>query len=164
VKNPTPRTAADARRELDEAQADRAAAQARIEEMKRDGNADTAAVDELLRLNAKCELLAGRIRHLSEELPRLERVEIEAEIARLSGLAKTERAAADAAAEALAKKAVALLVPEADSHPAWSYAYCERRSHELLLFAKEHPAARCHTDTANDAKAEADRLRLRLAN
>jgi hypothetical protein len=152
------KTAAELRQELTTAQADLAATQARAAELENAGKVDVKTVDELAKLNARAQLLAGLIRRLQAELPTQERVEAQAEITRLQAVVSSENAAAEKAAEKLTVEACKILLPEPDSHRAWTHASCERRRHEIGLFATEHPAARNHTDAAKNAKAEIERL------
>jgi len=156
------RTTGDVKAELERAQNDLTATQARSAELEAGGDVSEPAVAALAQATARASILRASIRRLQGELPALERSEIAVEIERLTALSKSERAAGDEAAATLAAKASKLLVPPPESHPAWSYAYCARRKHEVGLFAAEHPLARVHYDAARDAAAEIGRLQNRL--
>jgi len=150
------RTATTIKRELDTAQADLTTTTARAAQLETAG--DLEAVDELAKLTARAQILRGGIKRLEAELPMQIKAEARAEIDRLQGVAKRENELATKAAEKLTAEAVKLLVPEPDSHPAWSAQFCQRRAHEIGLFAQEHPLARCHSDAARVAQAEIKRL------
>jgi hypothetical protein len=152
------KSAAELRQELTTAQADLVATQARAAELENAGKVDTKTVSELATLNARAQLLRGAIRRLLTELPTQERIEAQAEIERLQAVVSRENAAADKEAARLTVEACKILLPDPDSHKAWTHASCERRRHEIGLFATEHPAARNHTDAARNAKAEIERL------
>lgn len=150
------RTATTIKQELDTAQADLTTTTARAAQLETAG--DLEAVDELARLTARAQILRGGIKRLEAELPLVVRAEAVKEIERLQGVVRRETEAAAKAAAKLTTEAVKLLVPEPDAHPAWSAQFCQRRAHEIGIFAQEHPSARIHTDAARDAKAEIARL------
>ena len=134
----------------------------RMDALEQAGDASEQAVDQITKLAGKARLLEGQIARLEREHKTAIEVELHEELLDLRVVVENAKRDGEKALDKKTKKAVAELVPEAGSHPAWNAQFCQRRIHEVTMFAKQHPDVTKYTETASRAQHRIDEIAQRL--
>ncbi len=157
-----PNTSEQLAAQIETAKAEIQRCETRAAELESAGAVDDKTIHELTGLIAKGRLLSGSVKRLEAEHHDTLVKELDTAIPVLLEKAQAERKAGLMMQQKLADAAAKILCGDIGSTPTWTAAFNDRRRHELLAFARQHPTVFEHNQAASRCDVQIDRNRQQL--